>query len=310
MKKLHLLTLLFVLMVGVQNSYSQRILVNESFETSGFNVDSIPANWTKFPTIGPNPSYPFAVWSARDSGAFFPGVNGIIHSRAHTGTRGMSIPWRAGNDIADAWIFTDSMTVRTGDTLSFWMLLGSPEDLNLQHYIDTMQVRVGIIPVPEETFTTKIATIRSLDSNNIWTQYKFPLNQFAGQLVYIAFRYYMDTSVDGVWCNIDDIFVGNRSAVGINQIGTNVPSKFALNQNYPNPFNPTTHIKFDLPKNTKATLVVYNMSGQEIMTLANGDYKAGSYEASFDAKSLPSGTYFYRLTTNDFTETKKMTLVK
>jgi hypothetical protein len=317
MKKLYLFALLFVLVLGVENSYSQRILVNENFESAGLSPDSLPSGWLKAPEIGPNPTYPLAVWSVRDSGSFFPGVNGILHSRAHSFRRGISIPWRAAQltppnaDIADGWVFTDSMTIRTGDSLIFWMLFGTPLDIpSLTHYIDTMQVRVCTIPVPEESFSTRLASIRSLDSDNVWTEYKFSLDQFAGQLVYISFRYYMDTSVDGLWCNIDDVFIGNRSAVGITPVGTNVPTQFALKQNYPNPFNPLTHIKFDLPKNTEVDLTVFNSNGQEVMKLASGNYKAGSYDATFDAKTLPSGTYFYRLTTKEFVQTKKMTLVK
>lgn len=317
MNNRYIFTLIFVISIFLfKDSFSQRILINEGFETSGLNADSLPTNWSKSPEVGPNPTYPLAVWSARDSGAFFPGVNGLLRSRAHTGHRGISIPWQAGDagtGIADGWLFTDSVRVQTGDSLMFWMLMGTPADIpNLSHYLDSMQVIVSIIPFPDPagTFSTKLATIVSPDSNNIWTQYKFKMTQYVGQVVYITFRYWMNTNVDGLWCNIDDIFYGNRSSVGVNAIGTNVPNKFALNQNYPNPFNPTTRIKFDLPKNTTANLVVFNMSGQEVMTLANGEYQAGSYEASFDAKSLPSGTYFYRLTTKDFVETKKMTLVK
>jgi len=312
MKNRYLVFLIFVMsFFMIKDSFSQRVLLNEGFETSGLNADSLPTNWLKDPAVGPNPTYPLAVWSVRDSGAFFPGVNGILHSRAHTGHRGLTIPWRAGNDVADAWVFTDTMTIQTGDTLMFWMLSGSPEDLNLQPYFDTMQVRVSLIQAPGEGFSTKLATIRSLDSNNNWTQYKFSLDQFAGLTVYISFRYYMNTSENGLWCNLDDIFVGNRSAPsGVSPVGSNIPTKFGLNQNYPNPFNPTTKIKFDLPKNTEVNLTVFNTNGQEVMQLASGLYKAGTYEASFDAKSLPSGTYFYRLTTKDFVETKKMTLVK
>jgi len=291
-------------------SKAQRILLQEGFETSGFNSDSLPTGWFKVDADGTNPGFPLAVWSARDSGAVFPGVNNIIRSRAHTGVRGVSIPWRAGDPVADDWLFTDSMTIQAGDSLIFWMLHGTPEDIpNLTNYLDTMQVHVCSEQDPIFS-VAKLATIRSLDSNNVWTQYKFNLSAYAGQRIYVAFRFYMNTLVDGLWCNIDDIFVGNRSSVGITQNGTNVPVKFTLKQNYPNPFNPSTKIEFDLAKNSNVKLTVYNSLGQKVIDLFEGNKPAGSYTATFDGGSLSSGTYYYRLETEFFTETKKMQLVK
>jgi cytochrome c peroxidase len=96
----------------------------------------------------------------------------------------------------------------------------------------------------------------------------------------------------------------------INQIGTEVPTQFRLNQNYPNPFNPTTKIKYGLPKETYVKLVVYDMLGREIKVLVNETQKAGVYEATFNASSLASGVYFFRLITDGFIETKKMILMK
>lgn len=291
-------------------SRAQRILINEGFETSGLNTDSIPNGWFKLDADGTNPGYPLAVWSARDSGVTFPGVNEIIHSRAYTGRRGVSIPWRAGSPVADDWLFTDSVRIQAGDSLIFWMLLGTPADIpSLTNYIDTMQVHVCSEQDPIFSIQ-KLQTIRSLDSQNVWTQYKFNLSAFAGQKVFIAFRYYMNTDVDGLWCNIDDIFVGNRSSVGVTQNGTNVPTKFSLNQNYPNPFNPTTKINFDLAKASNVNLTVYNSLGQKVITIFEGTKPAGSYTASFNGSGLASGTYYYRLETEYFTETKKMQLVK
>ncbi|MDQ3193806.1 MAG: hypothetical protein M3P82_02275, partial [Bacteroidota bacterium] len=85
MKKIYFTLLIFFVAAMLPNfSYSQRILINEGFETSGFNSDSIPTGWFKLDADGTNPNYPLAVWSARDSGSNFPGVNAIIHSRAHT----------------------------------------------------------------------------------------------------------------------------------------------------------------------------------------------------------------------------------
>jgi hypothetical protein len=281
----------------------------EGFETSGFNADSIPTGWYKVDNDGSNPGFPFAVWSARDSGVTFPGVNAIIRSRAHTLLRGVSIPWRAGDPVADDWLFTDSMSIQAGDSLIFWMLIGTPADLNLTNYIDTMQVHVCSDQDPSLSIA-KLATIRSLDSNNVWTEHKFDLSAFAGQRINIAFRYYMNTLQDGLWCNIDDIFVGNRSTVGISQNGSNIPDKFALNQNYPNPFNPVTKINFDLAKSSNVRLTVFNSLGQMVLNLFEGYKPAGSYQAEFNGNSLSSGTYYYKLETDFFTETKKMQLVK
>jgi len=84
------------------------------------------------------------------------------------------------------------------------------------------------------------------------------------------------------------------------------PVTFSLEQNYPNPFNPTTTIKFSLPTDSNIKLVVYNMLGEEISTLANGFYETGTYEFNFNAAGLASGVYVYRLESKDLVENKKM----
>lgn len=89
-----------------------------------------------------------------------------------------------------------------------------------------------------------------------------------------------------------------------------VPKEYKLYNNYPNPFNPITTINFDLPKPTDLKIVIFNSIGQEIQILANGRYEAGSYTVQWDASSLPSGLYFFKLESVNFTEVKKMMLVK
>jgi hypothetical protein len=89
-----------------------------------------------------------------------------------------------------------------------------------------------------------------------------------------------------------------------------VPVQFQLEQNYPNPFNPTTTISFSLPHAANATVKVMNMLGQEVATLVDGYMAAGSHQVTFDATKLASGSYFYKLTSGDFTQVKKMMLVK
>ena len=89
-----------------------------------------------------------------------------------------------------------------------------------------------------------------------------------------------------------------------------IPDQFELFQNYPNPFNPVTNIKFALPKVAKVTLLVYNLLGEKVATLLNEDKEAGFFDVQFDARNFSSGVYIFRLTTDDFVQTKKMTLMK
>ena len=88
------------------------------------------------------------------------------------------------------------------------------------------------------------------------------------------------------------------------------PNQFSLSQNYPNPFNPTTTIKFTILDLRFTILKVYDVLGNEIATLINEEKPAGSYEVEFDAFSLSSGIYFYRLKSGSYIETKKMIVLK
>jgi len=105
-------------------------------------------------------------------------------------------------------------------------------------------------------------------------------------------------------------FIPPDEPVGIQPISTNVPDKFSLSQNYPNPFNPATTIKFDIRTPAFTKLSVFDVLGREIKTLVNEELKTGSYSLVFDGSEFNSGVYFYRLTSGDFVETKRMLLVK
>ena len=101
------------------------------------------------------------------------------------------------------------------------------------------------------------------------------------------------------------------SLVGISQISTEVPDVYSLSQNYPNPFNPSTTINFSIPKSSDVSLRVYDVLGKEIATLVDEFKNAGSYSVDFNATSgLTSGVYFYTITTGNFTDTKKLMLIK
>ena len=102
----------------------------------------------------------------------------------------------------------------------------------------------------------------------------------------------------------------DTTVVSVEDEISNLPGEFYLSQNYPNPFNPTTIIKFTISELRFTILKIYDVLGNEVETLINEDKEAGIYEVEFDATGIPSGIYFYRLTTGGFTATKKMIILK
>ncbi len=106
----------------------------------------------------------------------------------------------------------------------------------------------------------------------------------------------------------------NREALALKVV---LPKLFAMGQNYPNPFNPSTTVAFDIPegKEVNVRLNVYNMRGQLIRTLVNEVKSEGSYQIQWDGadnygRRVSSGVYFYRITTGEFSQTRKMVLLK
>lgn len=98
--------------------------------------------------------------------------------------------------------------------------------------------------------------------------------------------------------------------IGIQNVSGEVPKNFELSQNYPNPFNPITNINFSTPNSGFIKLVVFDITGKAVAELVNEELTAGSYKVDFNASALSSGIYFYKLVTGQFTQTKKMTLIK
>lgn len=110
------------------------------------------------------------------------------------------------------------------------------------------------------------------------------------------YRYHAKVKVIGTPVNIQPV--------------TEVPQNYSLSQNYPNPFNPVTKIKFALPKISSVKLIVYDILGRQVQELINSRMNPGYHEFNFTASELPSGVYFYKLTAGEFTDVKKMTLIK
>jgi hypothetical protein len=105
-------------------------------------------------------------------------------------------------------------------------------------------------------------------------------------------------------------FDGTFSYSNIVNVSYDVPAEFVLNQNYPNPFNPTTTISYFVPKESFVSIKIYDFLGREVTTLVSETKSKGSYELSFNASNLTSGTYFCTLIANNYSETKKMIILK
>jgi tetratricopeptide (TPR) repeat protein len=113
--------------------------------------------------------------------------------------------------------------------------------------------------------------------------------------------------VDSRLDSLIGVFSGRK---GPAPVAAAIPKKYALYQNYPNPFNPVTEIRFDLPEAVRVELKVFNTLGQSVATLVNEPRAAGSYRVSWDGAGLASGLYIYQLKAGNFTDSKKMVLMK
>lgn len=117
-------------------------------------------------------------------------------------------------------------------------------------------------------------------------------------------------------CIISGLKYGDTSFTGILKTTSEIPERFELFHNYPNPFNPSTKIRFSIPAdsrlcgNDNVLLKVYDVLGREVQTLVNEQLQPGSYEVEFIGTEYSSGVYYYVLSTDSFSETKKMVLLK
>jgi len=149
--------------------------------------------------------------------------------------------------------------------------------------------------------STNIGVIATTNMGNNWINLG-PKQQTSGLMIYNNKIY-----AGGVNC------VWKRDATtytGIVSISSEVPENYYLHQNYPNPFNPGTKIKFEIPTNTYTKLTIFDITGREVKILVDEMLQPGTYETNWIADNLSSGIYFYKLTTHNFSKTKKMLLLK
>ncbi len=277
----------------------------ESFESPTFP----PAGWIKLNPDGGTG------WERLTAGTTpIPGWNGGVITTPPGGQTAVAFcTWNTGGAVSnDQWLVTPQITnVGAGDSLSFWVQC--PGYTN-GSYSDSLLIMVSTTTPTLGAFT-RVAGFYwpAASSDTNWSRKAFRLTNFAGVTpgsnIYIAFREKVaDNFNDGAAILLDLVQVSVLTS--IQQTSTQTPDAYKLSQNYPNPFNPSTKISFDILEKGFVSLKVFDMLGREVANLVNKDLSAGSYTYDFDASKLNSGIYFYQIRTNDFVETKRMTLIK
>lgn len=196
--------------------------------------------------------------------------------------------------------FPNSLSRTTDGGLS-WQTMNSPTIAGEKCY------KLEFVPgYPSKIWMLTLSNLYfSNDSGMIWTK-----DPVSGQ-----FSYGVDivcTDSKHGWLQTDKIF-RNSNSDQVTSVSDNehiIPSEFNLYQNYPNPFNPTTTINYSLPKAENVKLTVYNTIGSKVATIINEYKQPGNYSVNFNASNLASGIYFYKLEAGQFTQIKKMILLK
>jgi hypothetical protein len=208
-----------------------------------------------------------------------------------------------GPMVLDSLIFSDGYKLGPFYTLAVELVIrnaGSTTTAgNVRVHLSTENPRVIGIDNNNQIFgdITAGQSVTSPDSFIIRFQNAQQIENVA-----LNVNFYSDNNL--LWKDSTDM------VVGLMEKDKPVPTTFMLRQNYPNPFNPSTTIAFDIPKNDKVTLKVYNILGEEVTALLSASLLSGSHSVNWDAGNLASGVYLYRLEAEGFVQTRKMILMK
>ena len=236
--------------------------------------------------------------------------------------------WFAGS-MVQAWTYTNASSGTGTTTLAVNDFFGATA--NDEMYVDEYTFTDKLIPVELTSFAANVNNEGQVNLN--WSTASELNNQMfeierrseESQFVTIGFvEGYGTTTETQEYSYLDRTVTTGTYFYRLKQIdfdGRNEysdevevevlgPLAFGLDQNYPNPFNPSTTIKYSIASSGYVKLAVYTMIGEEVSVLVDGQVESGFYEVNFDASNLPSGAYFYRLTSDNSVEIKKMLLMK
>lgn len=276
----------------------------ESFESPTFP----PTGWTKL-----NPGGGTG-WARITNGTVVPGWGSLVVASAPPGG-GTAITFatyiNGGATSNDMWIITPQiMNISLSDSLVFWIKKWPGLD-----YTDNVDIKISTTnnSTPAAFTYTVALLVYPAVNDTAWTRKSYALSSVpgltGGSNIYVGFReHVLDNLADGDVIGLD--LVQLIGLVGIENQNNENPSSYSLKQNYPNPFNPSTEIVFALPNSEFVTLKVYGVLGNEVATVVNEYRLKGTHSVKFDASNLGSGMYFYKIQAGDFSDTKKMTLIK
>ncbi len=164
---------------------------------------------------------------------------------------------------------------------------------------DNSNVEMFVHNDGRNTFTTDTSADKSVYT---LLQVNNKIGKLIGIIYFTNSRYKLEPRTNADFVNVD--------LTSVRRENSELPKRFTLDQNYPNPFNPTTTIRYSIPAESKVTLKVYNLIGQEVATLVNTNQTVGTYSVQFNGSKLSSGVYFYRISAGTFVQTKKLLLLK
>jgi photosystem II stability/assembly factor-like uncharacterized protein len=232
------------------------------------------------------------------------GVNWAFHAFYLDGNEGRA----TGVDFTDMFIGYVSTSVwdgrgaiaKTTDSGINWVTTFFPDPLWDIDFPNTNASQVGY------AVGDLGVILKTYSAGDSWLQQQSGTTLRLNKVHFLDFDYGFAVGENGI---ILRTTTGGEPVTQVEEISSPI-SEFALEQNYPNPFNPSTKIKFVLPVETEVRLNVYNALGQEVAEIVNSTMKEGYHEVVFDAGSLTSGIYFYRLETGKFIDVKKMIVIK